>query len=510
MFIDLYNIIRSRIFEGWKDVYNQYVTTGKVPSKVFDEFKKSDPSSSNKYLQWMCKQYTVNPNRQRHIIDVVKLFDQQVERGMIKGEESDIYKYGLEEADELAQGKSGEKTGGEVKREQKSESTVVKETDDYLIVVPESHAASCFYGAHTQWCISGKSSKYWDQYYRVGVKIYIIIDKRKNRKYAVAVAPGGEMECFDEQDEQIKLSQIEKAIGAELSGITKPLSEEEYGQRVKPIIDKIIAKCTKNSDGSYSTDGNIDLSSLKFARLPVKFKYVGGNFNCGSNRLTTLEGAPQKVGGNFHCGGNRLTTLEGAPQRVGGGFYCYNNRLTSLEGGPQEVGVNFSCRNNRLTTLDGAPQEVGGYFYCLNNQLTSLEGAPQKVGGGFHCGGNQLTTLEGAPKRISGDFYCYENQLTTLEGAPQEVGGHFYCSSNQLTTLEGAPKEVGDGFHCDHNRLTSLKGAPQEVGGDFYCHNNKLTTLEGAPQEVGDEFRCGGNPVSGDKLKKTVNRPYLG
>ena len=400
-----------KIYEGWKDVYHQFVDSGKVSAAVFTKFRTEDPSDTKKYLQWMCKQYISNPGRQTHIVDVVKMFDQQVQRNLIKGDESDINKYDLEGADKVAKKQSQEKTHGEVKREQKSESIIVDETDDYLIVVPESHSASCFYGANTKWCTSGKTAEHWDSYWKENIKIYIIIDKKKNKKYAIAVGPNGAMEAFDEKDRKISLPSIEKQMGLKLPDIFKPLTKQATTGRKQKQIEEILFKSTKNPDGTYSTDGDVNFSSMGLKKLPVKFKYVGGDFDCYDNELTSLNGAPSKVGGNF---------------------YCNHNQLTSLNGAPSEVGGDFDCEYNQLASLEGAPSGVDGNFYCYNNRLASLEGAPSEVGGSFKCNDNQLTSLNGAPSEVGGNFDCYDNELTSLNGAPSEVGGDFDCEYNQL------------------------------------------------------------------------------
>ena len=96
---------------------------------------------------------------------------------------------------------------------------------------------------------------------------------------------------------------------------------------------------------------NVNISHKGLTKIPKKYKdkIIDGSFNCDSNELTSLEGAPQEVGGYFYCHNNKLTSLEGAPQKVGGDFSCINNQLTSLEGAPQEVGGNFACyRNSNL------------------------------------------------------------------------------------------------------------------------------------------------------------------
>ncbi|MBR1825575.1 MAG: hypothetical protein IJ770_03205 [Alphaproteobacteria bacterium] len=225
--------------------------------------------------------------------------------------------------------------------------------------------------------------------------------------------------------------------------------------------DGVIYNLYNLPDG-FVIKGNVDLMFKGLTKLPDLSKViVKGYFTCGSNQLTTLEGAPQKVGSGFYCHYNHLTTLEGAPKEVGGEFYCPENKLTSLKGVPQKIEGSFNCSENQLTSLEGAPQKVGGNFNCSGNQLTSLKGAPQKVGGNFNCSYNQLTSLKGVPQKIEGNFYCSDNQLTSLEGAPEEISGDFHYEYNQLTTWEGAPRVVGGAIWCYGNQLTSLFGISQ-------------------------------------------------
>ena len=146
--------------------------------------------------------------------------------------------------------------------------------------------------------------------------------------------------------------------------IFKPKTEEEV---VQDIL--IQAKATKNKDGSYNTERDIDLSRLNLTKIPVKFRYVGGNFYCDDNKLISLEGAPEEVGEDFWCFRNELTSLKDAPKEVGGTFDCDFNYLTSLEGAPREVGRNFYCNGNKLTTLEGIG-EVRGSICCEGNSVS--------------------------------------------------------------------------------------------------------------------------------------------
>jgi hypothetical protein len=103
----------------------------------------------------------------------------------------------------------------------------------------------------------------------------------------------------------------------------------------KEVINQIDEVCKKyniaiysiNSDGSIDVDGEVNLNYKNLKELPLKFGKVRGDFNCGNNRLTSLEGCPSSLGGFFDCGSNELTSLEFSPIKVGGNFSCHGNQL---------------------------------------------------------------------------------------------------------------------------------------------------------------------------------------
>jgi hypothetical protein len=90
-----------------------------------------------------------------------------------------------------------------------------------------------------------------------------------------------------------------------------------------------IENYTINSDGSIDVNGNVFLYKKGLTELPLTFNKVTGNFDCGSNNLTTLKGCPRWIGGGFSCYDNHLTSLEFSPDYVGGDFWCQYNKLTN-------------------------------------------------------------------------------------------------------------------------------------------------------------------------------------
>jgi hypothetical protein len=109
-----------------------------------------------------------------------------------------------------------------------------------------------------------------------------------------------------------------------------------------------IKNYTIREDGAVDVDDGVNIQSKRLDILPLKFGEVTGNFTCGRNRLTSLEGSPHTVGGHFSCGENQLTSLVGGPSSVGGDFYCYKNDLKSFEGFPElyRKGLFLDCKDN--------------------------------------------------------------------------------------------------------------------------------------------------------------------
>jgi len=208
----MFRLLLESLLEGLKDIRRKYVDSEMVPEDIFKKFETADPTSTKKYLDWMCRMYVQTPDRVTHIADIIPIFDQQVERQLLKGSDADIGKYkDLDSMDTAVASKEGVKTKGEQHKEIKAGAEKVYEDDDLLIVSPETYEASCKYGAGTKWCTASMTRTHWDNYFRKGVKLYYIIDKKKNTKFAAAIIPEGE-EYFDATDKAISFETLVKRL----------------------------------------------------------------------------------------------------------------------------------------------------------------------------------------------------------------------------------------------------------------------------------------------------------
>lgn len=118
-----------------------------------------------------------------------------------------------------------------------------------------------------------------------------------------------------------------------------------------------------------------------------------------------------------------------------GNFECFSQALTSLKGAPKIIKGDFDCSHNKLTSLKGGPKEVHGVFFGYENELTSLKGAPKKVDGAFNVNDNKLTSLEGMPEIINGDLSFNNNRITSLKDIHKfikHINDTIFCINNPI------------------------------------------------------------------------------
>lgn len=126
-------------------------------------------------------------------------------------------------------------------------------------------------------------------------------------------------------------------------------------------------------------------------------------------RVDSFHNVFNNVKDDFNCSDHAITTLEKGPYWVGGNYICDHNQLTSLDGCPQILHHDFNCRNNLLTSLEGGPTTVGVGYYAAYNKISSLKGLPSKVGETLNLKANDISSLVGIHKQLT---FCREIDLT--------------------------------------------------------------------------------------------------
>lgn len=106
-------------------------------------------------------------------------------------------------------------------------------------------------------------------------------------------------------------------------------------------------------DLTVDVHGEVRLQQECFARLPVAFGTVTGDFEISDSVLASLHGSPTEVWGDFVCRNCRLKSLAGAPQRVGGDLDVSGNQIESFAEAPEYWWIKgrLSVGSNAFTTL---------------------------------------------------------------------------------------------------------------------------------------------------------------
>ena len=136
-------------------------------------------NSNHKYLEWIAKNWdTSGPNEEgtldhnlKEILLAVSKFDNQSQRLEVK----DLNQY--RDINQLFD--ALKKVGETARRTVDISGDVEKVYEDnrFVVVVPKTHTASCYYGAGTKWCTASKNTDSHFSTYKGNGELYYIIDK---------------------------------------------------------------------------------------------------------------------------------------------------------------------------------------------------------------------------------------------------------------------------------------------------------------------------------------------
>lgn len=173
-------IVANYLFEGRVDAAMRKYPG--IDKKVWEVFTKQDPSGGRqKYIDWIAKSWSKLAEEDRPEPENVMKWLKELHKRKV-----DINAMsGLEELESTA---TGETMGGRRGRILKK-TTVLLDNPDWLIVIPDSHEASQFYGGSTKWCVATSNFKYWYDYKTEGELVFIKDRHKKqgDRLWKVAI-----------------------------------------------------------------------------------------------------------------------------------------------------------------------------------------------------------------------------------------------------------------------------------------------------------------------------------
>ena len=86
--MDIFNyMFEHSIFEGIASARRKFLDTGRMSKKYFNAFVEGDPSSTKKYVEWMCRISEDEAWVNELIIKVIRDFDRLASRGYLKNKD---------------------------------------------------------------------------------------------------------------------------------------------------------------------------------------------------------------------------------------------------------------------------------------------------------------------------------------------------------------------------------------------------------------------------------------
>jgi hypothetical protein len=157
---------------------------------------------------------------------------------------------------------------------------------------------------------------------------------------------------------------------------------EEFEKTIEDwcLIFRLKNYTINDSDNSVDVVGDVKLfleypkaykhSAKQYHKIPIRFNWVSGKFDCSGNSLLSLINSPHNVGFDYDCSENKIESLRYCMiERCNGTFRCSKNKLTTLKYGPKEVKGTYGCIYNNLITLEGCPIKANPYIICDGNPI---------------------------------------------------------------------------------------------------------------------------------------------
>ena len=196
----------QKVIEGPGSLYKAIIKPEQLAPRIFDWAVNLDPDPTKKYAQWILNLVARNSLPMEDGYKVTQyLTSFERLKPQLPVEQRDINRYRSLEAlydaiDDQTVDKSQRQISREYDDEMNRQAVTVFDDASYKIVIPTTEEASCHFGRNTQWCTAAsESDNAFNSYYQMG-DLYIILDKRNNRRWQYQVQ---ENQLMDERDAPI-------------------------------------------------------------------------------------------------------------------------------------------------------------------------------------------------------------------------------------------------------------------------------------------------------------------
>ena len=203
------------------------VKKGKTSTNLADQLIQYLGTELDGYLFWILHRYVTNGiSRWEDIttraIPGIKRFKELRKKNKIPKEQTDINKFKtLDQLDDMLDkfredDEPTSKKAIENRFYETGQAKLIHNDENIKVVVPNTTAASCFFGKNTRWCTAASNPDQWGNIYNAFNSynergpLYIILIKKLNQRYQLQYSSSDRVELMDELDHPVKPRDLAK------------------------------------------------------------------------------------------------------------------------------------------------------------------------------------------------------------------------------------------------------------------------------------------------------------
>jgi hypothetical protein len=347
-----------------------------------------DPSKKKSYVNWMIIRYLSGGiNRLEDIparlVPALKVYDKLKITRKVKPEDADINKFKkLSDFTQMVRNNYGDaevtsnKSLDKSKEQQffaDNEAELVYNTPEWKVVIPKTHAASCYFGKNTEWCTTATdNSDYFDEYSEDG-PLYIILQKKTNKRWQFHFESE---QYMDENDEGINFIGFFMKY-PQLSKVFSKYIQQE-GELTKVTADSTVRYYNKNGK-LHNEDG----PAIEYDDETKEWFVNGERHRLDGPAIERTDG-----GNSWYLNGKRHRIDGPAIEYTDGNKYWYvNDKLHRTNGPAVELtsGAKHWYLNGKRHRIDGPAEEFADGFrgWWLNGEKHRTDGPAEEFADGY-------------------------------------------------------------------------------------------------------------------------------
>jgi hypothetical protein len=347
--MNFFELILENRVDDFKNKYRTKFTS----EQIYRIIKNVQP----KFLNWVGKNFeTINfDNNFQLLLQTLKDFDKKSSNLPLT--DINAYKSFSQLVDSLKEFST------KARRQYKKigDAVVVHEDDKYLVVNPQTHDSSCYYGKGTKWCTAATTDDAFNRY-NIDGKLFYFLDKTKSTSdlyYKIALLKKftGEEFFYDAKDQTIKNIKdiFDTTFYNDIMSKIKSYLEQEYSEQIKIFTDKELARKEKER-----------LESLRIQRLEAQRREEA------NERRINNE---WEIGPNCPDEGLEAHALLEYLENMGDVGIKTNEDVTKLS----ELEIYLSQLNDRQTELEAQGGDLTSIFAEIEVTEDQINEINQKI-----------------------------------------------------------------------------------------------------------------------------------